>query len=140
MNLLDQAARKVLAGLADVLIPAREGFPSASEAGVAGDGLDRVLDARPDLVAGLERVLGAAGGRDPAAVMVELQAKDQAGFAVLAELVPGAYFMNPRVRALFGYHGQGPRPIEPGSDYDDLIQPVIERGPIYRPTPGGGAA
>jgi hypothetical protein len=36
----DASERTVLAGLADVLIPAGEGFPSASQAGVAGEGLD----------------------------------------------------------------------------------------------------
>ena len=40
----DPTERAVLAGLADVLIPAGEGgFPSASEAGVAGQVLDEVL-------------------------------------------------------------------------------------------------
>ena len=46
----------MLAQLADILIPAGEGRPSASDAGVAGDGLDRVLSFRPDLADGLERL------------------------------------------------------------------------------------
>jgi hypothetical protein len=62
---------------------------------------------------------------------------DPAGFGLLAELVPGAYFLNPQVRTSLGYHGQGPHPIDPRPDYldDGLLQSVIGRGPIYRPTP-----
>ena len=45
----DSNERAVLAALADVLIPAAEGFPAASQAGVAGGGLDAVLSFRPDL-------------------------------------------------------------------------------------------
>ena len=136
------ADRAVLAALADVLIPAAEGRPSASEAGVAGEGLDLVLAARADLEAELERVLRAARGRDPAAVVAELRADDPAGFAVLAELVPGAYFMSPRARAAIGYDGQTPRPIDPRPDYLDegLLQAVIDRGPIYRATPPPSAS
>lgn len=135
---IDAASRAVLAGLADVLIPAGDGFPSASEAGAAGEGLDLVLAARPDLAEGVERLVLAARGRDPAAVVAGLRASDPAGFAVLAEVIPGAYFMNAAVRARLGYRGQEPRPIDPAPDpeAEALLAPVIARGPIYRPTPG----
>jgi len=134
----DSNERAVLAGLADVLIPAGESFPSASEAGVAGEGLDQVLSFRPDLADGLKKILASAHGRPPAEVVADLQVKDPAGFGLLAELVPGAYFLNPQVRAKLDYHGQGPRPIDPRPDYldDGLLQSVIDRGPIYRPTSG----
>ena len=56
MSALD---RERLGALADVLIPAAEGMPSASEAGVHRAGLDRVLAARPDLEPVLARVLAA---------------------------------------------------------------------------------
>jgi hypothetical protein len=130
--------RRLLARLADVLIPAGSGFPAASEAGVAGEGLDRVLAARPDLAEGLLRLLAAARGRDAAEFVAELEKRDPAGFGLLAELVPGAYFLDARVRALLGYEGQTPRPIDPEADTLDegLLKPVIERGPIYRPAPG----
>jgi hypothetical protein len=81
--------------------------------------------------------LQSAKGRDPADVVRELQTKDAAGFAELAEVVAGAYFLNRGVRAGIGYHGQVPRARESASDYLDegLLQAVIDRGPIYRPTP-----
>ena len=131
--------RDVLAALADVLIPAAEGFPSASQAGVAGEGLDAVISFRPDLAGGLKRLLDAARGRPAADVVADLQRDDPASFGLLAELVPGAYFLNPGVRALLAYSGQGPRPIDSHPDYleDGLLQSVLDRGPIYRPTPAG---
>jgi hypothetical protein len=138
MMTFDANERSVLAGLADVLIPAGEGFPSASEAEVAGEGLNQVLSARPDLAVGLKQLLVSAGGRPPAEVVADLQKTDPASFDILAELVPGAYFLNPQVRERLSYHGQGPRPFVPRPDYleDDLLQSVIDRGTIYRRTTG----
>jgi len=134
----DTDERAVLAALADILIPASEGFPSASEAGVAAGGLNQVLSFRPDFASGLKSLLTTSRGRPPAEVVAELQKNDPAGFGLLAEIVPGAYFLNPQVRARLGYDGQGPRPIVPHPDYLDrgLLQSVIDRGPIYRRTPG----
>ena len=133
----DQTSRDVFAGLADVLIPAGENMPSASGADVAGHRLDQVLTARPDLADALNDIINQARDREPAEVVADLQANDQAAFGVLAEIVPGAYFMNPNVQQAIGYAGQGSRPIDPRPDYmeDGLLESVIRRGPIYRPTP-----
>jgi hypothetical protein len=138
----DADERRLLGELADVLIPAGEGFPSASEAGVAGDGLDRVLSFRPDLADGLKRLIAAAQGHSATEFVAETQRDDPARFALLAEFVPGAYFLNPRVREKLGYAGQGGRPIDPRTDYldDGLLQSVIDRGTIYRPTPDSRGA
>jgi hypothetical protein len=135
--IFDSDERAVLAGLADILIPAGEGFLSASEAGVASDGLDRVLSFRPELAVDLKRILKSAEGQPAVEFVAGLRVKDPAGFGILAELVPGAYFLNAQVRAKLGYHGQDPRPINPRPDYldDGLLQSVVDRGPIYRPTP-----
>ena len=132
--IFDSNERRVLAGLADVLIPAGDGFPSASEASVASDGLDQVLSYRPDLAAPLKQLLASAREQNPSEVIRDLRLNNSASFGLLAELVPGAYFLNPAVRAKLGYAGQGPKPIDPHPDYldDDLLQSVISRGPIYR--------
>jgi hypothetical protein len=132
-----QEERGLLAALADVLIPRGENMPSASQAGIAGRWLDAVLTARPDLTSGLRRVLDKASDRGPDEVVAELRATDPAAFGVLAEVVTGAYFMNPDVQQRIGYSGQGRRPIDPRPDYeeDGLLDSVIRRGPIYRPTP-----
>lgn len=134
----DAQERVTLAKLADVIIPAGDGFPSASQAGVVEPGLDLVLSFRPDLAIGLKAVLVIASGRSAAEVVAHLRSNDSAGYGVLTEFVSGAYFLNPQVRQLLGYDGQRPRPIDPGASNIDpaLLQPVIDRGPIYRPTPG----
>jgi hypothetical protein len=133
----DPAQRAVLAGLADVLIPAGDGMPSASAGAVAEEGLNKVLAAVPDLGASLADVLAKAKGREPAEVIAGLARTDPAAYGILAEVVTAAYFMNPDVRKAVGYTGQGPSPIDPRVDYmeDGLLESVIKRGPIYRPTP-----
>jgi len=133
----DPSQRAVLAGLADVLIPAGDGMPSASAATVAEEGLDQVLAAVPGLRASLAEVLARAKGREPAEVVASLARTDPAAYGVLTEVVTAAYFMNPNVRQAVGYTGQGPTPLDPRVDYmeDGLLESVIKRGPIYRPTP-----
>ena len=134
---IENKDRSTLAGLADVLIPASAGFPSASQVGVAAEGLDQVLAVRPDLAKPLKGILQSAKGRNPAEVVAQLQDENPASFAALAEIVAGAYFMNPQVRVAIGYHGQVPQPLASRPDHlnDGLLQPVTDRGPIYRPTP-----
>ena len=134
---IENKDRSTLAGLADVLIPASAGFPSASQVGVAAEGLDQVLAVRPDFAKPLKVILQSAKGRNPAEVVAQLQDENPASFAALAEIVAGAYFMNPQVRVAIGYHGQVPQPLASRPDHlnDGLLQPVIDRGPIYRPTP-----
>ena len=133
----DPARRAVLVSLADVLIPAGDGMPSASAAVVAEEGLNQVLAAVPSLEASLADVLARAKGREPAEVVASLARTDPAAYAILAEVVTAAYFMNPDVRKAVGYTGQGPSPLDPRVDYmeDGLLESVIKRGPIYRPTP-----
>lgn len=130
----DEQARAVFAGLADALIPAADGMPSASQAGAAGTWLDAVIESRPDLAEPVMAVIDKARGREPADVVAEFQANDAASFGVLAEVVPNAYFMNPEVRLLVGYPGQVGLEVDLTwpPDWFDLLDPVIERGPIYR--------
>lgn len=133
----DPAQRAVLAGLADVLIPAGDGMPSASAAAVAEQGLDQVLAAVPSLGPSLANVLDRVEGREPADVVASLARTDPAAYGILTEVVAAAYFMNSAVREAVGYAGQGPTPLDPRVDYmeDGLLESVIKRGPIYRPTP-----
>src|SRR5262245_21368806 len=124
----DKTERTLLAGLADRLIPAGKSFPAASQAGVADEGLDLVLSARPDLGGALKEILQLAKDRIPAEAVADLQARNPAGFVVLAEVVSGAYFLNAQVRAALGYAGQVARPIDPKPDYleDGLLQSVLD--------------
>lgn len=139
MSPFDAAHRAVLGALADVLIPAGEAMPSASQADVAGQWLDAALAAVPEVSAPLAALLDEAGSEDPAAAIARLKANDPPGFDVLCGVVAGAYFLNPEVRQAIGYPGQQAVPIVPEApaDYeqDGLLASVISRGPIYRPTP-----
>lgn len=134
--------RCLLSELADVLIPAGEGFSSASEAGVGTRGLDEVLCCRPELAEPLKCLAANAAGREPREFLDELKRNDPLAFGLFADFVGGAYFLNANVREKLGYGGQTARPIDPHPDYldDGLLQSVTDRGPIYRPTPGSASA
>jgi hypothetical protein len=130
--------RAQLGAIADQLIPAGSGMPSASEAGVAGQYLDEVLAARPDLAAPLDGALASVDGLPAAEALASLRS-DPDGWGVLTAVVPAAYFLNPAMREAIGYPGLEARPIDPGAapDYldDGLLDSVVARGPVYRPTP-----
>src|SRR5690554_1016110 len=68
--------RAVLRILADILVPAGDGMPSASEAGVAESGIDEVLNIRPDLYGDLSRVLRSAQNVEPADALNNLASQD----------------------------------------------------------------
>lgn len=128
--------RAAFAALADLVIPACDGMPAPSEVDVAGRWLDRVIRVRPDLTPGLERAMVVAEEKPPADALEQLQAADPAAFHVLLAAVTGAYYMSPKVRRRLGYPGQRPRPAYlDEADWDlreGLLDPVVERGPIYR--------
>jgi hypothetical protein len=134
---LTAAERARLAVLADILIPAGDGFPSASAAGAAAAGLDSVLELRPDLAAGLRQLLHRSDTVDPGTFVAALRNQDPSAFQLLGETVASAYFLHPDVRRRLNYTGQGPKPIDPTPHPgdDDLLRAVVARGPIYRPTP-----
>lgn len=136
MRAFDEGSRRTLEALGDVLIPAEDGMPSASGAGVGGELLDRVLAARWDLADALAELLAAARGRDPAVVVAGLQASDPDGFTVLVTFVAGGYFMDDEVRDRLGYHGQHAVRIRDDDLPDEaLLAAVRGRGPTYVPTP-----
>jgi len=131
--------KTTLAGLADVLIPAGEGMPSGGEVVVGRDALGAVLRIRPELAGGLHELLEAVRGEDPAAALGRLESDDAAAFGLLTTVVAGGYFFDRQVREALDYHGQQAVPIEtlepPDYERDGLLASVVERGPIYRPTP-----
>jgi hypothetical protein len=123
-----------LDALADQLIPAEGGMPSASEAGATGRWLDAVLEARPDLRTPLEGLAASTAGLDPAEAIAVLPERDPAGWTALTSAVVAAYFFNPEVCERIGYQGQRARPLGP-PDHEGLLDSVVARGPVYRPTP-----
>jgi hypothetical protein len=113
--------------LADQLIPAENGMPSASEAGATGRWLEAVLEARPDLRAPLE-------GIAPHETIATLPDRDPAGWTALTSAIVAAYYFNPEVCEKIGYQGQRALPLGP-PDHEGLLDSVVARGPVYRPTP-----
>lgn len=126
---LDPAERATLALLADRLIPAEDGMPSASEADVPLSGVDYVLDVRPDLCDPLVSMLAEAADEDPCEFLREL---DSESLGMLGEVVAGAYFLNDKVKGLIGYYGRRAVPVGEDDIDPELLAPVIARGPIYR--------
>ena len=134
----DTRERDRLGQLADILIPAAaHGALSASAAEVSGRWLDQVLIARPDLASGLKTLLQQAENHPPEDFVEKMRTADPSAFGILTEVVTGAYFMNPDVQKSIGYADQTQHPIGPTPDYleNGLLDSVIHRGPIYRPTP-----
>jgi hypothetical protein len=134
---LDADERRRLAALADVLIPAAHGMPSASQVGVADRWVDDTLRLRPELRQVLRRALdGLPAGADPRATLVRLASDDTEAFEVLGTVVAGSYYMAPEVRTSLGYPGQEARPlVDDTPQYLDMLERVVDRGPVYRPTP-----
>jgi hypothetical protein len=136
--MISDSRRAQLGAIADQLIPAGSGMPSASEAGVAGQYLDEVLAARPDLAAPLDDTLASVDGLSATDALAVLR-ENADGWGVLTAVVPAAYFLNPAMRSAIGYPGLEARPIDPdlAPDYlaDGLLDSVVARGPVYRPTP-----
>ena len=137
---LDASQREILYALGDVLIPASGELPSASAADPKQKWLDKALAARPDLLPTLAELLDRARGRDPGSEARRLQEEEPDAFSALSQIVSGAYYMNLKVRKRIGYPGQGNRkPFEDEADYDlrdDILDPVIDRGPIHKLPPG----
>jgi hypothetical protein len=139
-DIIDDELRRTFAAIADVLIPAYRDMPAASEAGVAGEPLDRILTLRDDLKAPFFRGVRAAIGKPAEASARSLNDSDPDALAAIGLVASAAYYMDPEVRKKIGYPGQDRSPIDPDAppDYmqDNLLQPVIARGQIFRPTPG----
>ena len=133
---LSEPERHRLGLIADALIGGGGGLPSAREADVQGVWIDRVLAARPDLFDVLSKAASISG--DPQLVLDRL---DSAELDHIKYAIAAAYLINPRVRALLGYPGNAPEkqpayPDEAQSYLEDgILDAVIKRGPIYRPTP-----
>jgi hypothetical protein len=136
---IDEEMRATFLGVADVLIPEALGMPSASQVNVSGAVLDRILALRPDLQEPFFRGVRAAVGKDPKLAAQAINRDDPRALAAIGLVAASAYYMDPGVRALIGYPGQEKRTYDPDATPEYIangtLQKVIDRGPIYRPTP-----
>jgi hypothetical protein len=134
---LDTEQRRRYAALADVLVPARGGLPSATQAGAHEDGLIRVLAAWPSLGPSLTAILDKLDPHDDAETAVarlEYERKDD--LLLLFTAIAGAYYLNDDVRRLIGYDGQ--RALGSDAFYpldEQMLEPVRARGRVYREPP-----
>jgi hypothetical protein len=136
---IDDTLRERLRAFADALIPAAHDMPAASEVGVADRQLDVVLRVRPDLVGPLARALERVDPADHEGSLARLLEQDRAAHEALLLTVVGGYYIDRNVRRRLGYTGQEPvevRPeIIPNYVEEGLVEPLLARGPIYRPAP-----
>lgn len=131
--------RETFRAIADVLIPAARGMPAASEVEVHGPILDHILSLRPDLKEAFVRGLTSCQGGEPDAAARALNQSDPKALATIGLVASAVYYMDERVKKLIGYPGQEKRTYDPDAipPYvsNGMLQKVIDRGPIYRPTP-----
>jgi hypothetical protein len=132
---LDEGARRIFAGVADLLIPAAHDMPSAAEV-VNVERLGFVLAARPDLVEPLTSALRADLGEDPQGRLDALVREESASLAALQLVIVAGYYTDDRVRELIGYPGQLAleidKPQTPAYIHEGLIDAVLARGPVWR--------
>jgi hypothetical protein len=134
---LDAPLRARLLEFAAALMPPDGPLPSVEEADVAGQYLDDALAARPDYALVLIEAVRRVDGMPIAEAVAHLRDAEPRLWETVTTVLPAAYLMNPDVRRSLGYGGQSPQPIDlnPAPDYEGLIDDVLRRGPIYRPTP-----
>lgn len=142
---VSDSTRRALETIADYLIPEAHGMPSAGKMAVGTSQLDVVLASRPDLAPALENALAKAQIGDAAEFVSRLESSDPEGYGAVTLAVVAGYYMHPEIHRLIGYPGQVPKDVQRMSEREiyqeglmDLAAKVIERGPIYRPTPSTG--
>ncbi len=140
---LDGTARATLAAIADHLIPAAHGMPSAAD--IVTDGRLRfVLGARPDLAEGLVAALRPGLGVDVASRLATLQRDEPANLGALQLAIVAGYYTDKRVRELIGYPGQEAIEVKswllPEYIEEGLIDKVLERGAVWRDPATGDRA
>ena len=132
---IDPDERVTLAAIADRLIPAAQGMPSAAEV-LTDDRLRFVLNARPDLIEPLRAALRPALGPDVAARLETLGRDEPAVLYALQLVIVAGYYTDKRVRELIGYPGQMAIELRswelPPYLDEGLIDAVLARGPVWR--------
>jgi hypothetical protein len=137
---LDSLLRARLVRIADGLIPGTEEMPAPGSLDIGGRQLDLVLASRPDLADGLRRALEAAGDTgDPIRWVEGLATSDPPAQEALVTVVVAGYYLHAEVQQRLGYPGQTGEVVRidsyPDFVFEGQLERVLERGPIYRPTP-----
>jgi hypothetical protein len=132
---LDASERATFAAVADRLIPAAHGMPSAATV-LTDARLRFVLGARPDLLAPLRAALRPDLGGDVAARLEALGRDEPATLGALQLVIVSSYYTDSRVRELIGYPGQMAIDLRtfgyPAYLDEGLIDAVLARGAVWR--------
>jgi len=127
--------RATLSAIADRLIPAAHGMPSAAEI-LTDDRLRFVLTARPDLLEPIRAALRPGLGDDPKARLDALGRDEPVALGALQLAIVAGYYTDKDVRERIGYPGQEAITIRtwelPPYIEEGLIDAVIARGPTWR--------
>ncbi len=131
----DPAERATFLAVANRLIPAAHGMPSAADV-LTDERLRFVLAARPDLIEPIRIALRADLGDDPQARLDALGRDDPASLGALQLAIVGGYYTDKHVRELISYPGQEALTIRtwevPPYLDEGLIDAVLARGPVWR--------
>ncbi|MCB1445213.1 MAG: hypothetical protein KDJ87_05250 [Rhizobiaceae bacterium] len=131
---LGREQSRMLAELADQLIPPAPGAISASEAGIPGPLLDKIEQYAPERLDLLRLVVEAAAKTDPATALEKLKVDDRITYDSFCETIAAAYFMSAEVRRKVGFPGREPVPAKIDAvDLEELLVPVLEGGFGPRP-------
>jgi len=130
--------------VADRLIPAAHGMPSAAEV-VGQERLRFVLNARSDLIDAVRAALRPELGEDPQARLDALGRDEPANLGALQLAIVAGYYTDSDVRGRIGYPGQEALTLRswevPAYIDEGLIDAVLARGPVWRdPATGVRAA
>ena len=143
LTALDAGSRETFAAIADLLIPAAHGMPSAADI-VGQERLRFVLRSRPDLVEPLAAALRPSLGEDPQVRLDELAREEPMNLAALQLVLVGGYYTDKRVRELIGYPGQLAIDVRawevPAYLEEGLIDAVLARGAVWRDPHTGARA
>jgi len=135
LTTVDADARRIFAAIAERLIPAAHGMPSAAEV-VGEDRLRFVLRARHDLLEPFVAALRPDLGEDPEARLAILERDEPASLAALQLVLVGGYYTDKRVREGIGYPGQLAIEVRswevPSYLEEGLIDAVLARGQVWR--------
>jgi hypothetical protein len=135
LSSLDAAERATLSAIADHLIPAAHGMPSAADV-LTDDRLRFALNARPDLLDPLRAALRPELGGDVGARLEALGRDEPSTLGALQLVIVAGYYTDRRVRELIGYPGQAAIEIRsweyPAYLEDGLIDAVLARGQVWR--------
>ena len=139
---LSEAELLAARAIADVLVPATAQDPGATDTPGFDGFLEIALNARIDAFEAITGALASIDTSEPATLRRQLEAMwgaDPETFQALSAVVVESWLLAPEVRERIGYYGQRRElaPVDQGTNEvtEGILDPVLERDPIYRPTP-----